>query len=155
MGLVQMGVIITQARGEKTQEVLADEIRVSQAWISKVETGGIDNPATDRIKRLASALSLSYRHLIAVMHDIGPDDLKGITATLPEERLVRERIDLPPDITPEEQAAIAEKARRYVESLLPVFVQEAREARVGDPTTVVVLPTDVQRKAASQQRNRG
>ena len=69
-----MGGIIAKARGEMTQEVLADRAGVSQAWVSKVEAGAIENPATDRVKNIAAVLGVSYRYLIAVMHDIGPDD---------------------------------------------------------------------------------
>lgn len=154
MGREKLGRAIAAGRKKETQEELASRAGVSQSWWSKLEDGALPNPTPALVIRAAEAAGVNPRYALALLFDITPADLQSVSPA-PQSRSVVEQIKLPPDISREEQAGIAEKVRRHVDAVVPVFVQEAREARTGDPTNVAVLPASDPPKVPRPQRTQG
>jgi transcriptional regulator with XRE-family HTH domain len=60
---------------EWSQEKLASEAELSPGWVGQVETGRIEKPDAETLRKLASALGLSYATLALAVYEATEDDV--------------------------------------------------------------------------------
>lgn len=63
-----------RAENEMTQGQLAYRAGVTRAWVSLVESGGIDSPAGDKLERVATVLGKTSRYLLTGRDEAPPAD---------------------------------------------------------------------------------
>jgi transcriptional regulator with XRE-family HTH domain len=77
VGMATLAEVVRNARNARqwSQERLALEAELSNGWVGQIETGKIEKPDAENLRKLAIALGLSYATLALAVYDAANDDV--------------------------------------------------------------------------------
>lgn len=139
---------IKEARKAKhySQKALADKIGISDAALSKIESG-INNPARSTVLAIANALNISAEWLETGDGEMKlpthPQTLDRIAKRYSESQTFRAMLDVYAQMDEEGQGAV----ERYIEMLSEAV------AKGKDPAAAIPTQEDVERNAAAMPYN--